>query len=333
MTTKFPHVPPSGVWCPAITFFTPDGSDTLDLAAQRTYFTHLSKTGLAGLVIQGSNSEAFLLTREERSQLIATARSAVGPSFPLMAGVGAHSTAQTLELARDAAEAGANYLLILPPAYFAKATSMAVVKRFFAEVARKSPLPVVVYNFPAVCGGVDIDSDTISAMVRESASVPENGGRSKIVGVKLTCGSVGKITRLAATHPADEFATFGGQSDFLIGGLAAGSAGCIAAFANVCPGLVSEVYRLYVAGETAKAMELQRVAALAESPCKAGIAAVKYAAAVTTAKLAGIEDAERKLRPRHPYDTELPETTRKGIVEGVAKAYELDVELWKASTS
>lgn len=83
----------------------------------------------------GTNSEAFLLTREERAQLIATAREAVGPDYPLMAGVGAHSTKQVLELAHDAAAAGANYLLVLPPAYFSKATNMSVAKRFFADVA------------------------------------------------------------------------------------------------------------------------------------------------------------------------------------------------------
>lgn len=85
-------VPPSGVWCPAVTFFT--AQDTLDLDAQARYFSYLSVTGLAGLVVLGTNAETFLLTREERKALVATARKAVGPSFPIMAGIGGHSTAQ-----------------------------------------------------------------------------------------------------------------------------------------------------------------------------------------------------------------------------------------------
>ncbi|KAJ5679948.1 hypothetical protein N7462_008192 [Penicillium macrosclerotiorum] len=294
-----PHVPPAGVWCPAVTFFHPE-TDTLDLAAQSQYFAYLSRTGLAGLVILGTNSEAFLLTREERAQLIATARAAVGPEFPLMAGVGAHSTKQTIELAQDAAAAGANYLLVLPPAYFGKATNMNVVKRFFSEVAAKSSIPVVLYNFPGVCNGVDMDSETITAIVRESAAA--NAGRSNVVGVKLTCGSVGKITRLSATFKPEEFATFGGQSDFLIGGLAAGSAGCIAAFANVFPKTAVQVYSLYKKNQIEDAMRLQGKAALAESPIKSGIASTKYAVACYSAQAAGIEGAEEKLRPRHPYE-------------------------------
>lgn len=316
-----PHVPQSGVWSPAVTFFHHD-TDTLDLDAQARYFAYLAKSGLTGLVILGSNAEAFLLTREERTQIIKTARKAVGPDFPLMIGVGAHSTKQTLEFAQEAAAAGGNYVLVLPPAYFGKATNMNVVKRFFSEVAAKSPLPVVVYNFPAVCNGVDIDSETITAVVRESAAA--NNGRSNVVGVKLTCGSVGKITRLAASLSPKEFATFGGQSDFLIGGLAAGSSGCVAAWANVFPKTASRIYALYQKGQFNEAMELQKKAALAESPVKSGIATTKYAVSCFSAKLAGIEGAEEKLAPRHPYEPvgEAVKNSVKSVMAEVAKIEE-----------
>lgn len=319
-----PHVPQSGVWCPAVTFFNHE-TDTLDLSAQSQYFTYLAQSGLTGLVIQGTNSEAFLLTREERSQLIATARESVGPGFPIMAGVGAHSTKQTLELAQDAAAAGANYLLVLPPAYFGKATNMNVVKRFFSEVAAKSPLPVVIYNFPGLCNGVDMDSETITAIVRESARTATND-RSNVVGVKLTCGSVGKITRLSAVFGPEEFATFGGQSDFLIGGLAAGSAGCIAAFANAFPKTAVRIYTLYRKGEFDEAVKLQKKAALAESPIKSGIASTKYAAACYSAKSAGISGAEEKLAPRHPYEP-VGEGVRNAIRETMAEVAEIEKSL------
>jgi 2-keto-3-deoxy-L-rhamnonate aldolase len=241
-----------------------------------------------------------------------------------MAGVGAHSTKQTLELAQDAADAGANYLLVLPPAYFGKATNMNVVKRFFSEVAAKSPLPVVLYNFPGVCNGVDMDSETIVAITRESAA--KRNGQSNVVGVKLTCGSVGKITRLSATFSPEEFATFGGQSDFLIGGLAAGSAGCIAAFANVFPKTASKVYALYTKGQFDEARKLQGKAALAESPIKSGIASTKFAVATWTAPLAGIQGAEEKLAPRHPYEP-VGEPSKKAVREVMAEVGALEKSL------
>lgn len=306
-----PRVPQPGVWCPAVTFFDP-ATDFLDLPSQKQYYAYLSRSGLTGLVILGTNAEAFLLTREERVQLIAAARDAVGPDFPLMAGVGAHSTRQVLEHIADAAAAGANYALVLPPAYFGKATTPAVIKSFFDDVARESKLPIVIYNFPGVCNGVDLDSELITAI--------QHMNPDKIVGVKLTCASVGKITRLASTFSPEEFSVFGGQSDFIIGGLSVGSAGCIAAFANVFPKTISRIYALYKAGKVDEALELHRAAALAESPCKSGIASTKYAAAIFSAKAAGIEGAEEKLRPRRPYEppTEAAKENVRNTMERVA---------------
>ena len=74
-----------------------------------------------------------------------------------MTGVGFQSTKQTLEFIDDVVAAGADYVLCLP-AYFRKATTPDVVKGFF-EVAMRSLLPVVIYNFPGVCNGVDLDSE------------------------------------------------------------------------------------------------------------------------------------------------------------------------------
>lgn len=315
-TTKKPAVPPSGVWAPAVTLFDPE-TDQLLLEDQKKYFAYLASTGLAGLVVLGTNAETFLLTREERAALLAAARTAVGPDFPIMAGVSGHSTAQVLEHMADAKAAGADYALLLPPAYFgAKASPPAVVARFYDDVAAAAPLPIVLYNFPGVCNGVDLDSDAVAGLARRHPGV--------VVGVKLTCGSVAKVVRLAAELPADQFAIYGGQADFLVGALAVGAAGCISAFANICPKTVVQIYRLWTGrasrcstealvrddvrtadvreADRAAAVVLHQQAALAERPCKNGIATTKYAAAIYTAgPVAGIVDAEAKMRPRRPY--------------------------------
>lgn len=197
-----------------------------------------------------------------------------------------------LEHITDATDAGANSVLVLPPAYFGPATTPQVLENFFGQVAQRSQLPIVIYNFPGVCNGVDLDSGFITRMAQR---------HSNIVGVKLTCGSVAKITRLAAVLPKEQFAVFGGQSDFIIGGLSSGSSGCIAAFANVFPKAISRIYSLYQQGKTDEALALHQKAALAEQPIKAGISATKYAAAIHSATDAGIKNAASKLKPRRPY--------------------------------
>lgn len=249
--------------------------------------------------------------------LIATARTACGPDFPIMAGVGAHSTKQVLEFIDDAAAAGADYVLCLPPGYFGKATTPAVINRFFDDVAANSSLPIVIYNFPGVCNGVDLDSATVTQLALK---------HSNIVGVKLTCGSVAKIVRLAAALPRERFATFGGQSDFLLGGLASGSSGCIAAFANVFPKTISHIYKLWQDGKSDEALTLHQKAALAEQPCKSGIAATKYAAAIYSAKEAGVIDAVTKMKPRRPY-LEPSDDAKKVVQDTMAEMSAIEAKL------
>ena len=197
-----------------------------------------------------------------------------------------------------------------------------MVKNFYAQVAQESPLPILIYNFPAVCNGLDLESDIITEIVKR---------HDNIVGVKLTCGSVAKIARLAATFPPSRFAVLGGQSDFLLGGLAVGSSGCIAAFANVFPRSISKVFDLWSAGKEKEALILQRNLALAESPTKAGIASTKYAAAMTTAPRAEIGNAAMLLRPRRPYE-EPNEKAKADIIEALKPLQHLeDVEAARAS--
>ena len=304
LSNKKWRVPEPGCYVPAVTFFDPK-TDKLVLEAQAKYYSYLSSTGLKGLVILGTNAETLLLTRDERKALLQTARRSVPPGYPIIAGVSGHSTAQVLEYIGDAYDAGADFLLLLPCAYFGKQTTPVVINAFFDQVAAVSPLPIILYNFPAVCSGVDLDSEIITGIVQRNPNV---------VGVKLTCGSVAKIARLAATFPMERFAVFGGQSDFLLGGLAVGSAGCIAAFGNVFPKSICIIFELWRQGSHQEALEIQQEISLAESPTKAGIANTKYAAAVFTAPRAGIDNAESLLLPRKPY-TEISKEAKARIVE------------------
>lgn len=227
-----------------------------------------------------------------------------------------------LEYLSDAVEVGVQYILLLPPGYFPGMSTPAVVEGFYKEVsaaAAEKGVGTVVYNFPAVCGGLDLSSSVVAKLARENQGV---------VGVKLTCGSVAKITRLAAELKQEEFSTFGGQSDFLVGGLAVGSAGCVAAFANVVPRVVVRIWELWRTGRQGEALELQRKAALAEQAVKeGGVAAVKYAAGVVTAGRAGVEGAEGRVRMRRPYG-DLAEERKRAIREALREVAEIEESLW-----
>lgn len=181
-----------GVYVPTVAF-TPH--DSIDVEATTAHAQRLAAAGVAGLVTHGSNGEAVHLDRGERQVVTRatwTALDAVGKAhLPLVVGCSAQSTRETVQLCREAAEAGGSHALVLPPSYYGALLTTELVVEHYRAVADASPLPVVVYNFPAPCGGRDLSSDTILALAEHA----------NIVGVKLTCGNTGKLARVVAdTH-------------------------------------------------------------------------------------------------------------------------------------
>lgn len=124
------------------------------------------------------------------------------------------------------------------------------ILEFFNDVATESPIPVLIYNFPGVTSGIDIDSD----MIYELAAA----NMGTIVGCKLTCGNLGKLHRVAHDgRIKGPFAAFAGKSDFFLHGLVAGSSGVIAAAANLVPKIHVQLLQLYDEGKLVETQELQ----------------------------------------------------------------------------
>jgi dihydrodipicolinate synthase/N-acetylneuraminate lyase len=105
----------------------------------------------------------------------------------------------------------------------------------------------MIYNFPTVTAGQDLDSDIITSLAEHS----------NIVGTKLSCGNIGKLQRLTSRFPSSEFAVFAGRTDTFLHGLNAGSAGAITALANILPKLHGQLYKLFQEGNFKEAMILQ----------------------------------------------------------------------------
>jgi 4-hydroxy-2-oxoglutarate aldolase len=145
------------------------------------------------------------------------------------------------------------------------------ITQFFNDVASKSPIPVLIYNFPGVTSGIDIDSDMISDLATANVG--------KVVGCKLTCGNLGKLHRVAHDKRITEpFAVFAGKSDFFLHGLVAGSNGVIAAAANLVPKIHVKLLQLYDEGRLAEAQELQTYLSEADwILVKLGVAGLKGA--------------------------------------------------------
>ncbi|OCF36237.1 hypothetical protein I316_02110 [Kwoniella heveanensis BCC8398] len=268
--TASARAPPAGVYTPLVTFFNTD--ESLDLPAIRSHALRIAQGGVAGLVIHGSNGEAVHLDNAERQTVIREVRSVLSengyPKLPLIVGCGLPSRIATVRLTKEAKEAGGDYALVLPPSYWPGAMTKPVILDFFENVANESPLPVLVYNFPMVANGVNIDSDTMIQLAQHA----------NIVGCKLTCGNLGNLHRVASHTSPESFAVLSGKAEFALHGFVGGASGCIAALVNIAPKAHAALFRAWTSGDLKKAKEIQDLlsdADLAQS--KLGVSGLKLA--------------------------------------------------------
>src|SRR5215470_3393320 len=172
-----------GILPPITTPFYPDGN---------VYFKKLehnvarySKTPVAGIVVLGSTGEAVMLSDQERRDVLKVAREACTPTKVLVAGTGAESAIETLKLTEYAAELEYDVAMVRTPHYFKKQMQPANVLAFYRFVADRSPLPVIIYNFPQ-CTAYDIPAE----VVIELADHPN------LIGIKESSGDVEKVRRM-----------------------------------------------------------------------------------------------------------------------------------------
>jgi 4-hydroxy-2-oxoglutarate aldolase len=172
-----------GIFPPITTPFYPDGN---------VYFKKLesnverySRTPCAGIVVLGSTGEAIFLSDQERRDVLKSAREAAAPNKVLIAGTGIESALETLQLTEYAAGLGYDVAMVRTPHYYKKQMQAANILAFYRTVADRSPIPVIIYNFPQATG-YDIPTE----LVIELAEHPN------LIGIKESSGDVEKVRRM-----------------------------------------------------------------------------------------------------------------------------------------
>jgi dihydrodipicolinate synthase/N-acetylneuraminate lyase len=201
-----------GVGVALVTLFGEDGS--LDAPATAALAARLVEAGVRALVVAGSTGEAMTLGDDERTELIDAVRRAVplGAGVPIVAGTGAPSAHQAASLTRQAADAGADAVLVLSP------PKSADLDGYYGAVRRAAgDLPVLGYHFPAMSApGIGLD---------RLASLPIDGCKD----------SSGDATRMLLTLDAFDRPLYTGCSALLALAGPLGCAGAILALANAEP--------------------------------------------------------------------------------------------------
>lgn len=201
---------------------------------------------LAGYVVLGSNGEMVYLSDEEKVRIWETARQAIPSDKLMIAGTGCESTRQTIRLSRQAADAGADAVLVLTPHYYDGQMTAEALTHHFRTIADASPVPVILYNMPRFTN-VDMDAATVADIARHP----------NVAGIKDSGGNVGKLAQIVGMVGPD-FQVLAGSASFFLPALAVGAVGVVAALANVAPQQVIDLHDLFKAGSHDQAASIQQ---------------------------------------------------------------------------
>jgi 4-hydroxy-2-oxoglutarate aldolase len=233
-----------GVFAPIPTPF--DRDEEVAYEHLRANLSWWGGTGLAGVVVLGSNGEFVYLTPDEKVRLVAEVRAGLPAGKMVIAGTGCETTRETIRLSRQAAELGADACLILTPHYYKGDMNPAALKQYFWDVAEACPVPVMLYNMPRNTG-----------LNMETQLVVELAAHPNITGIKDSSGNIVQISEIAAST-GEGFAVFAGSGSFLLTTLLMGGVGGTLAVANVMPDECAELVALYEAGRLNEARALQQ---------------------------------------------------------------------------
>lgn len=210
-----------------------DGS--LDLPAlTRLVQWHIDQ-GTDAIVAVGTTGESATLTVEEDREVISHVVKVVDKRIPVIAGTGANSTAEAIELTKAAKEVGADACLLVTP-YYNKPNQRGLVEHY-RKIADSVDIPQILYNVPGRTA-CDMMPDTISAL----SEVPN------IVGVKEATGDVNRGKEVMQLC-GEDFAVYSGDDATSLELILAGAVGTISVTANVVPAQVHEMCRLALSGE------------------------------------------------------------------------------------
>ena len=219
-----------------------DGS--VDYATLRKLIDWHIAEGTDCISVVGTTGESPTVNVEEHCEIIRVAVEQATKRVPIMAGCGANSTAEAIELARFAKKVGADSQLQVVP-YYNKPTQEGQYRHFKAIAEAVGDLPVILYNVPGRTVA-DMQHDTVLRL----SQVPG------IIGIKEATGNIERAQWLIRELPQG-FGVYSGDDPTAVALMLCGGHGNISVTANVAPRLMHELCAAALAGDVRRAMEIQ----------------------------------------------------------------------------
>lgn len=232
-----------GVIAPVATPFDQETGDPAPVVL-RQVSRALLDAGLDGIAVAGSTGEGELLDEGERIRLVEWLRDIVPDDRWLIAGTGMESTRGSIRLAQAAGAAGADAVLVRPPAYFGGILSPSAIAYHYAKLADESPVPVIIYNIPKYAH-VMIQDAVLRAVV----------DHERIIGFKDSSGDLKVFSSLRDAAP--RFAALMGSGHLFYPALELGASGGVLAVACFAAEQCAALYRAFRAEDRVSAGALQ----------------------------------------------------------------------------
>lgn len=221
--------------------YTDKGAVDFDAFAEHVAWQ--AANGCHGVVPNGSLGEYQVLTAEERAKVVEVAVAASPDGFTIMPGVAAYGAQESLRWTEQAAEAGAQCVMLLPPNAY-RADERAVIEHY--RIVAKSGVPIVAYNNPYDTK-VDLNPSLLGKLFAEGL----------IVAVKEFSGDARRAYEIAEEAPGLDLLI--GSDDVLLELAIAGAVGWVSGYPNAFPKTCVELYDAAMAKDLEKALPIYRM--------------------------------------------------------------------------
>lgn len=225
-----------------VAIVTPFRNGKVDEDSFRELIEFQIENGTSAIVPCGTTGESATLSFEEHKRVIEITVEAVKRRVPVIAGAGANSTEEAIELSEFAKSKGADATLQVVP-YYNKPTQEGLYQHF-VSILKKVPLPQVLYNIPGRTG-VNMLPETVARLAEHK----------EIVAIKEASGSLVQMARIL-NLAGDKITLLSGDDTLTLPVLSIGGKGVISVVANIVPRENAEIIRLWQNGEVQKAKEL-----------------------------------------------------------------------------
>ena len=246
------------------------------------------ENGTDSIIICGTTGESATMTEEEHAECVRFTIERAKGRIPVIAGTGSNCTRTAIELSKDAAEHGADGLLLVTP-YYNKATQAGLIAHY-KDVAKEAKAPIIMYSV-ASRTGCNIEPATVAELVRDV---------DNIVGVKEASGNISQVAKIMSLTDGN-IDLYSGNDDQIVPLLSLGAKGVISVLSNVAPQETHDICAKFFAGDVAgsAALQLKAIPLIEQLFCEVNPIPVKKAMQLMGVECGPLRMPLTEMTPEH----------------------------------